>query len=50
MYVKRDGEGNITDCVRNSIPVDCNSGEDESGWEECNDQAEIDAYLSSINV
>jgi len=48
MYVKRDADGNITDCARNAIPVDSDSGENESGWEKCTDQEEIDAYIESL--
>ena len=46
-YVKRDNDGNIIGFSRNEIPVERATNENETGWELCTDQEEINAFLNN---
>lgn len=48
MYVKRDNSGSIEAFSRTSIPLNSETGEPDSGWEECSDVDEITQYLESL--
>lgn len=46
MYVQRNEEGKIISFARGGIPVVSDTQEPEQGWELCEDQEEIDAFLA----